>query len=129
MSVAPTALFSVFNPLPLYIGLFCLIWSFAFVVGKISISRKYAPLILLTARFLLAGILILGDSRVARRSLVAVMARRGRICDFGRCANNTLYLGFGYAGCRTVSAGLGGLVVTPIRYSPRCWPRRFSAKR
>ena len=50
-----------FNPLPLYIGLFCLLWSFAFVAGKIGVT-DCPPLILLTGRFLLAGILILGIS-------------------------------------------------------------------
>ena len=48
-----------FNPLPLYIALFCLLWSFAFVAGKIGVT-DCPPLILLAARFSLAGILILG---------------------------------------------------------------------
>ena len=35
MSLAPSAAVprATFNPLPLYIGLFCLLWSFAFVAG------------------------------------------------------------------------------------------------
>ena len=41
------------------IGLFCLLWSFAFVAGKIGVT-DCPPLILLAARFSLAGILILG---------------------------------------------------------------------
>src|SRR5258705_13362546 len=63
MSLAPSVAVPrlAFNPLPLYIGLFCLLWSFAFVAGKIGVT-DCPPLILLTARFSLAGILILGIS-------------------------------------------------------------------
>jgi drug/metabolite transporter (DMT)-like permease len=99
-----------FTPLPLIIALFCLLWSFAFVAGKIGVTYC-PPLILLTARFSLAGILILGIS-VARgekwqmgRRDVAVFAVLG-------IANNALYLGLGYTGLQTVSAGLGGLIVS-----------------
>ena len=63
MSLAPSVTVprAGFNPLPVYIGLFCLLWSFAFVAGKIGVTYC-PPLILLTARFSLAGILILGIS-------------------------------------------------------------------
>jgi drug/metabolite transporter (DMT)-like permease len=99
-----------FNLLPLYIGVFCLIWSFAFVAGKIGVTYC-PPLILLSARFLLAGILILGISAVRGDAWqmtwrdVAVFAILG-------VANNALYLGLGYTGLKTVSAGLGGLIVS-----------------
>jgi drug/metabolite transporter (DMT)-like permease len=61
MSLAPSVAVprAGFNPLPLIIGLFCLLWSFAFVAGKIGVT-DCPPLILLAARFSLAGILILG---------------------------------------------------------------------
>jgi hypothetical protein len=36
--------------LPLYIALFCLLWSFAFVAGKIGVT-DCPPLILLTRGF------------------------------------------------------------------------------
>src|SRR3954471_14839453 len=116
MSLAPsiTVPRAGFNPLPLYIGLFCLLWSFAFVAGKIGVT-DCPPLILLTARFLLAGILILG-----------VSGFRGNWTKLGRqlswrdaaifavlgVANNALYLGLGYTGLQSVSAGLGGLIVS-----------------
>ncbi len=62
MSIATTSVPRTrFNTLPLIIGLFCLVWSFSFVAGKIGVTYC-PPLILLTARFLLAGILILGIS-------------------------------------------------------------------
>jgi drug/metabolite transporter (DMT)-like permease len=57
-----------FNPLPIYIGLFCLLWSFAFIAGKIGVT-DCPPLILLTARFSLAGILILGISALRGEAL------------------------------------------------------------
>ncbi|MEA2869817.1 MAG: hypothetical protein QOE39_4532 [Bradyrhizobium sp.] len=99
-----------FNPLPLYIGLFCLLWSFAFVAGKIGVT-DCPPLILLTARFSLAGILILGIS--ALRSEGWSLSWRDT-CVFAilGIANNALYLGLGYTGLQTVSAGLGGLIVS-----------------
>ena len=69
------------------------------------------PLILLIARFSLAGILILGISAVRGGGWsmswrdIAVFAVLG-------IATNALYLGLGYTGLQTVSAGLGGLVVS-----------------
>ena len=48
-----------FNSLPLLIVLFCLLWSYAFVAGKIGVTYC-PPLILLAARFSVAGLLILG---------------------------------------------------------------------
>jgi drug/metabolite transporter (DMT)-like permease len=112
MSLAPSisAAQPRFNTLPLTIGLFCLLWSFAFVAGKIGVTYC-PPLILLTARFSLAGILILGFSALRGEAWqlgwrdVAVFAILG-------VANNALYLGLGYTGLKTVSAGLGGLIVS-----------------
>jgi drug/metabolite transporter (DMT)-like permease len=112
MSLAPSVAVprAQFNWLPLLIALFCLIWSFAFVAGKIGVT-DCPPLILLAARFLLAGTLIAGISALRRERFdlslrdVAVFALLG-------VANNALYLGLGYTGLKTVSAGLGGLVVS-----------------
>jgi drug/metabolite transporter (DMT)-like permease len=87
MSLAPSIAVSRpgFNPLPLYIGLFCLLWSFAFVAGKIGVT-DCPPLILLTARFSLAGILILGIS-----------ALRGEVSSLS-------WRDAGYRRCRRASA-------------------------
>jgi drug/metabolite transporter (DMT)-like permease len=112
MSLAPSVAVAraQFNWLPLLITLFCLIWSFAFVAGKIGVT-DCPPLILLSARFLLAGLLIAGISALRREKFdltlrdVAVFALLGVF-------NNALYLGLGYTGLKTVSAGLGGLVVS-----------------
>jgi drug/metabolite transporter (DMT)-like permease len=117
MSLAPSIAVpkARLNPLPFYIGVFCLLWSFAFVAGKIGVTYC-PPLILLSARFLLAGIVILGISALRGEGWqikgwqitwrdVAVFALLG-------VANNALYLGLGYTGLKTVSAGLGGLIVS-----------------
>ena len=112
MSLAPAIAVprATFNPLPVYIGVFCVLWSFAFVAGKIGVT-DCPPLILLTARFSLAGILILGISALRGEAWsltwrdVAVFAILG-------VANNALYLGLGYTGLQTVSAGIGALIVS-----------------
>src|SRR3954468_21609350 len=110
MSLAPSVAVARFNWLPLTIGLFCLLWSFAFVVGKIGVT-DCPPLILLTARFLLAGILILGFSAL-RGGRWQISGRDIAVFALLGVANNALYLGLGYTGLKTVSAGIGGLVVS-----------------
>jgi drug/metabolite transporter (DMT)-like permease len=102
------------NPLPLYIGPFCLLWSFAFVAGKIGVT-DCPPLILLAARFSLAGILILGVSAVRREAWLMTWSMSWRDAAMFAVlglANNALYLGLGYTGLQSVSAGLGGLIVS-----------------
>jgi len=100
---------SRFNTLPLAIGLFCLLWSYAFVAGKIGVTHC-PPLILLAARFSLAGILILGATMV--RGDWSLSWRDAAIFAVLGIANNALYLGLGYTGLQSVSAGLGGLIVS-----------------
>ncbi|MDN4988286.1 DMT family transporter [Bradyrhizobium arachidis] len=111
MSLAPSmsAPTSRFNALPLAIGLFCLLWSYAFVAGKIGVTHC-PPLILLAARFSLAGILILGTTLV--RGDWSLSWRDALIFAVLGIANNALYLGLGYTGLQSVSAGLGGLIVS-----------------
>jgi drug/metabolite transporter (DMT)-like permease len=99
-----------FNALPLTITLFCLLWSFAFVAGKIAVT-DCPPLILLAARFLLAGILILAISAF-RRDAPPLSRRDVIVFAVLGLANNALYLGLGYTGLKSVSAGLGGLIVS-----------------
>src|ERR1700760_4667982 len=114
MSIAPSLAVSAprsrFNWLPLEIGLFCLLWSFAFVAGKIGVT-DCPPLILLAGRFSLAGILILGASAL-RRDRWQLSWREAAIFAILGVANNALYLGLGYTGLKSVSAGLGGLIVS-----------------
>lgn len=111
MSLAPSMSVprSRFNALPFAIGLFCLLWSYAFVAGKIGVTHC-PPLILLAARFSLAGILILGATLV--RGNWSLSWRDVLIFAVLGIANNALYLGLGYTGLQSVSAGLGGLIVS-----------------
>jgi drug/metabolite transporter (DMT)-like permease len=109
-SVAPSATRPAFNTLPLAIGVFCLLWSFAFVAGKTGVTYC-PPLILLAGRFLLAGLLILGKSALRRDEWSLSWRDVGVFAMLG-IANNALYLGLGYTGLQTVSAGLGGLIVS-----------------
>ena len=113
MSLAPSIAVprTGFNPLPLYIALFCLLWSFAFVAGKIGVT-DCPPLILLTARFSLAGIVILGITALRGEAWSSLTWRDAAVFAILGVANNALYLGLGYTGLKTVSAGLGGLVVS-----------------
>lgn len=100
---------SRFNTLPLAIGLFCLLWSYAFIAGKIGVTHC-PPLILLAARFSLAGILILGATLI--RGDWSLSSRDALIFTALGIANNALYLGLGYTGLQSVSAGLAGLIVS-----------------
>jgi drug/metabolite transporter (DMT)-like permease len=99
-----------FNSLPLYIVVFCLLWSFAFVAGKTAVTYC-PPLILLAARFSLAGVLILGITAL-RGERWSLSLRDALVFAVIGVANNALYLGLGYTGLKTVSAGLGGLIVS-----------------
>src|SRR5258705_1427428 len=98
-------------PLPLLVAAFFLIWSSAFAVSKLALA-DCPPLLLVCARCLLAGAIMLGAAmlngapwRLARRDL-AILAVLG-------IANNALYLGLNYVGIvRGVSAGLSALIVS-----------------
>ncbi|MEN3286021.1 MAG: hypothetical protein V7634_321, partial [Bradyrhizobium sp.] len=98
------------NWFPLEITLFCLIWSFAFVAGKVGVAYC-PPLLLLAARFSLAGVLILAIQAV-RREPWQMSWRDAAVFAVIGIANNALYLGLGYTGLKTVSAGLGGLIIS-----------------
>jgi drug/metabolite transporter (DMT)-like permease len=106
----PASVRSAVDPLALMIAAFCLLWSSAFAVAKLALA-DCPPLLLLTARFLLAGGLMLTAAaldrspwRVARRDILA-LALLG-------IANNALYLGLNYVGMRSISAGLSALIVS-----------------
>jgi drug/metabolite transporter (DMT)-like permease len=112
MSIAPSVSVPAprFNALSFLIGLFCLLWSFAFVAGKIGVTYC-PPLILLTARFGLAGLLVFAVSAI-RGDDWSLSRRDVLVYIVLGIANNALYLGLGYTGLKWVSAGLGGLIVS-----------------
>lgn len=110
-SLAPS--FSIDGTLVLIV-LFCLIWSSAFAAAKTALA-DCPPLLLLSARFLLAGGVLLAACamlgalrRVGWRTL-ALFAGIGVL-------NNAAYLGFSYMGMTTVSSGFTAVVVsaTPL---------------
>ncbi|HEY1246377.1 MAG TPA: DMT family transporter [Hyphomicrobiaceae bacterium] len=97
-------------PLPVLIAAFCLLWASAFSVAKMALA-DCPPLLVLAARFVLAGALILGGAAVygvpfkmSRRD-VLVFAVLG-------IANQAVYLGLGLMGMRSISSGLAALIIS-----------------
>jgi drug/metabolite transporter (DMT)-like permease len=90
------------------VGVFLMLWSSAFAVAKLSLT-DCPPLLLLAARFLIAGVLMFGIAAVSRvrwtlgRREVLLFALLG-------IANQAIYLGVGYVALRDVSAGLAVLI-------------------
>jgi len=92
------------------VAAFCLLWSSAFAVAKLALA-DCPPLLLLTFRFLLAGAVMLGAAALTGVSLK--MSRRDLIlfAVLG-IANQAAYLGIGYVGLKSISAGLSALVIS-----------------
>jgi drug/metabolite transporter (DMT)-like permease len=96
--------------MPLSIATFCVLWSSAFAVAKLALA-DCPPLLLLMARFLLAGAVLLGAAAVLRmpwqlgRRDILALTLLGVI-------NNALYLGLNYVGMRSISSGLSALIVS-----------------
>ena len=81
-------------PLPILIAGFCLLWASAFSVAKLAVG-DCPPLLVLTARFLLAGVVMLGAGafyglrfNLTRRDVV--------IFSLLGIANQAAYLGLSY---------------------------------
>jgi drug/metabolite transporter (DMT)-like permease len=101
---------SVTIPLPVLVGTFCILWSAAFAVAKIAVF-DCPPLLLLTVRFLIAGVLVLAPTAVTRRPWS--LSRRDVVLFAGLgVANQALYLGLGYVGLKDISAGLSTLIAS-----------------
>ncbi|EGV31880.1 protein of unknown function DUF6 transmembrane [Thiorhodococcus drewsii AZ1] len=93
---------------------FCIIWSSAFVAGKIALESS-PPLTLLVMRFVLAGVVmllfawLLGERlRVDGRTFINLL-----LLGF---LNNTAYLGLSFTGLATVPSGLVTIIAatTPL---------------
>lgn len=106
--------FSISSPsirikLPLMVAAFCLLWSSAYAVAKVAIL-DCPPLLLLTFRFLLAGLVMLAAVALSGASLK--MSRRDLILFAALgVANQAGYLGIAYLGLRSISSGLSALVI------------------
>lgn len=99
-------------PLPVLVATFCLIWSSAFSAAKIALA-DCPPLLLLTARFLIAGAVVLGAAAAASGATWRGLSRRDLVKLSGLgIANNALYLGLNYVGMRSISSGLSALIVS-----------------
>jgi drug/metabolite transporter (DMT)-like permease len=94
--------------LPLMVTVFLMLWSSAFSVAKLSIA-DCPPLLLLAARFLIAGVLMFAIAAVNR---VPWTLSRRDILLFALLgiANQAIYLGVGYVALRDISAGLSVLI-------------------
>jgi drug/metabolite transporter (DMT)-like permease len=94
--------------LPLMVGVFLMLWSSAFSVAKLSLA-DCPPLLLLAARFLVAGVLMFGIAAISR---VRWTLSRRDILLFALLgiANQAIYLGVGYVALRDISAGLSVLI-------------------
>ena len=92
------------------VAAFCLLWSSAFSVAKLAMA-DCPPLLMLTARFLLAGLLMLGAAAVTGTSLK--LGRRDLVIfALLGMANQAVYLGLGYVGMRSISSGLAALIIS-----------------
>jgi drug/metabolite transporter (DMT)-like permease len=92
------------------VAAFCLLWSSAYAVAKVALI-DCPPLLLLTFRFLTAGVVMLGAAaatgislKISRRNLI-LFAALG-------VANQAAYLGIGYLGLRSIASGLSALVIS-----------------
>ena len=96
--------------LAMMVGGFILLWSSAFSVAKIAIA-DCPPLIFLAVRFLAAGVLMLG---IAAASGVPWTLSKRDVAVFAALgvANQAMYLGIGFVGLKTISAGLSVLIVS-----------------
>jgi drug/metabolite transporter (DMT)-like permease len=97
-------------PLALQVGAFCLLWASAFSVGKLAVT-DCPPLLVLTARFLLAGIIILGVAAIL--GIPFKLSRRDTlIFAILGIANQATALGLAYIGVRSISSGLSALIIS-----------------
>lgn len=97
-------------PFPVLVAAFCLLWASAFSIGKLAMA-DCPPLFVLTARFLIAGVVVIGAAaafgvplKLSRRDTL-VFAALG-------VANQAVYLGLGYVAMKSISSGLAALVIS-----------------
>jgi len=115
------------------VAAFCLLWSSAFAVAKLAVAELPTFCSWLTARFLLAGVFMLGARRNLRHE-AAAPPRRGFPSSLRRSsgsANQAAYLGLSYVGNPQHLCWPGSpreSVCNPV-LTARAGPRCSSAKR
>ncbi len=92
------------------IALFCLLWSSAFASAKIAL-HDCPPLMLLTVRFLIAGVLMLGMSALTGGLRRIPYAELLCLAGLG-VLNNAFYLGFSWSGMATVSSAFTAVLIS-----------------
>jgi len=97
-------------PFAVMVAAFCLLWASAFSVAKFAVA-DCPPLLLLTIRFLIAGVVVLGAAVVFGTPLT--LGRRDLLLFAALgIANQAAYLSLGYVGMRSISSGLSALVIS-----------------
>lgn len=92
------------------IALFCLIWSSAFAAAKLAIP-DCPPLLLLSSRFLVAGVLLLGLAALFGRFGLPDGATLAKLALLGGL-NSALYLGLSFSGMQTVSSAFTAVLIS-----------------
>ncbi|HKS84651.1 MAG TPA: DMT family transporter [Pseudolabrys sp.] len=97
-------------PLPLMVGTFVLLWASAFSVGKIALA-DCPPFLFLAARFVLAGVLMLGLA-AATGTRWTLSKRDVLVFAVLGVASQATFLGIGFIGLKTVSSGMAALILS-----------------
>lgn len=92
------------------IAMFCLLWSSAFAAAKIAVHDG-PPLVLLSARFLLAGVLLLAVARLGAGWRLPAPRELAMLALLG-VLNNALYLGLSWTGLTTVSSAFMAVLIS-----------------
>ncbi|KNY11177.1 multidrug DMT transporter permease [Achromobacter piechaudii] len=92
------------------IAAFCFLWSSAFAAAKIAV-RDCPPLTLLTIRFLIAGVLMLGIAAYSGRGQPMRARDLASLILLG-VLNNALYLGLSWSGMTTVSSAFTAVLIS-----------------
>lgn len=90
--------------------IFCMIWSSAFVATKLGLQSS-PPLILASARFLIAGPLMILIALALRHAFPTDLRSMSLLALLG-VLNNALYLGLTFVSLETVSAALVSFIAT-----------------
>jgi drug/metabolite transporter (DMT)-like permease len=98
-------------PKPLLIAAFCVLWSSGFSVTKLALA-DCPPLFLLTARFLIAGLVMLSVAALGGMNWGRLTGRDFSVLALLGIANNALHLGLNYLGMHGISSGLSALIIS-----------------
>ena len=101
------------DPTALLLGvLFALMWSSAFTSARIIVAEA-PPILALSLRFALSGLLGVGIALLAGGSLRLTRAQWRAVVVFGIC-QNALYLGLNFVAMRSVEASLAAIVASTL---------------